>query len=106
MTVSELLQFVEGGPGEPTKEQAQQSLDIAGAVVDGYCRGGARNGAGEWRAGIGAIVLAVAARVLANPSGVQYRDQAGPFSVSRQSSFTGFTLAELAVLGRYRRTAV
>lgn len=100
----DLLGLVEGGPGDPTVEQAQQALDVATAMVQAYCRGNARDAVG-WRAGVGEVVLMVAARILANPSGIQFRDQAGPFSVSRQSGFEGFTLAERFVLNRYRKSS-
>lgn len=103
--VDELLEFMRDGPGDPTWEQAQQALMVAESVVNAYCRGNAKDGDGLWREGVWAVVLMVAARVLANPAGIQYRDQAGPFSVSRQSGFEGFTLGERFVLNRYRKSS-
>lgn len=106
VAVDDVLTFTSDGPGTPDRDQAQQALDVAAAMVDGYCRGRARMSDGDWRPGAGEVVLSVAARILANPSGIQYRDQAGPFSISRQSGFTGFTLAEQYVLNRYRKAAI
>lgn len=104
-TAEDLQQLVLDGASQPNTEQAQQALDMAGAYVQAYVRGqGQRNG--EWRDGVGEVVMSVAARILANPSFIGWRNQAGNFSMHRSEGFTGFTLAEQFVLNRYRKTAM
>lgn len=46
-----------------------------------------------------------AARLAANPGQVSKRDSAGQFTRQRGAGFSGFTLAEQAVLNRYRKRA-
>lgn len=53
---------------------------------------------------LASVIVAVAARSLANPTGV-WQTTTGPFSVS-YSRTEGFTLAERAVLDRYRVRAL
>lgn len=105
-TVEQLAALVADGPQEPTTDQLELALTIAHAVVDGHCRGNSRTVAGDYRPGVGEVVLTVAARFLANPSGVQWRNQAGNFSISRSGSPVGLTLGERSVLQRYRKSSV
>lgn len=89
-----------------TVDQAQLALDAATGLVEGYTRGNHRHPVtGDYRPGINTVVLTVAARIAANPGQVQMRDQAGSFSRHRGQGFNGFTLAELAILNRYRKRA-
>lgn len=105
-TAADLQNFVNGGAMDDlTTDKANQALVLASAQVDGYLRGHAKDSVGSYRPGVGEVVLMVAARIAANPHGVQFRDQVGAFSVSRQSAFQGFTLSELNVLNRYRKLA-
>ena len=53
---------------------------------------------------LASVIVSVAARSLANPTGV-WQTTTGPFSVS-YSRTEGFTLAERAVLDRYRVRAL
>lgn len=105
-TAEDLQQLVLDGASQPNTEQAQQALDMAGAYVQAYVRGQGQNRIGEWRDGVGEVVMSVAARILANPSFIGWRNQAGNFSMHRSEGFTGFTLAEQFVLNRYRKTAM
>lgn len=103
---ADLLEFVNGGAlDDLTEAKAEQALLLAAGAVDAYLRGQAKDSQGNYRQGVGEVVLMVAARIAANPHGIQFRDQAGVFSTSRQSSFQGFTLGELVVLNRYRKRA-
>lgn len=87
-----------------TTEQATLALDTALALVEGYTRGNhVHPVTGDRRQGIDTVVLTVAARVAANPGQIVARDQAGSFTRHRGQGFSGFTLAELAVLNRYRK---
>lgn len=86
-------------------EQAEIMLNSAVAMVDAYTRGRHVNRAGELRPGVHAVILTTAARLLANPGQVSRGDTAGQFSTRRGPGFSGFTLAEQAVLNRYRKRA-
>lgn len=104
ITVGELQSFVPDDAADP--DAAALAVDTATALVSGYCRGNEVDRAGKSRPGIDAVTLTVAARIVANPGQVVMRDQAGVFSKHRGAGFSGFTLAELAVLNRYRRRAI
>lgn len=104
MTPEELVSFT-GIKGENVVSQAETSLAMADALVDAYTRGRHRR-RGEYRTGVEAVVIAVAARILANPEQVQQREQIGPYSYFKGEGFKGFTLVELAVLNRYRKRAL
>ena len=105
-SVDSLLEYVVDGPSQPTQQQAETALAIAEATVNAYCRGAGRHVDGTYRDGVGEIVMSVATRILANPSGVQWRNQAGNFSVSRSAGPAGLTIAEQIVLQRYRKTSI
>lgn len=87
-------------------DMAQVHIDTATALVEGYTRGNHTTPAGVPRPGVESVILTVAARLMANPGQVTRRDQAGSFSTHRGAGFSGFTLAEQAVLNRYRKRAV
>lgn len=82
------------------------AVEAATAVVAAYCRDRHLDARGRPRPGVKTVALTVAARIAANPSGISRQDTAGPFSSRRSGGFTGFTLAELTVLKRYRRKAI
>lgn len=104
VTVADLQAFTPDDGAD--EDQAQLALDSAVALVAAYCRDRHVTCNGNTRPGIDTVVLTVAARILANPGQVQMRDQAGSFSRHRGTGFSGFTLAELAVLNRYRKRAL
>lgn len=60
---------------------------------------------GEPNEQIGAVILAATARLLANPDQSLGEQGMGAFSVSYGSAFTGWSVAELYVLNRFRTTA-
>lgn len=101
-----LAKLVADGPQVPTDEQLETALQVGHAIVDGHCRGNSKTVGGDYREGVGEIVLLVAARFIANPSGIQWRNQAGNFSISRSAHSIGLTLAEQIALQRYRKTSV
>lgn len=103
VTPEELISFMGATP--VSTETATTALTTAEALIGGYCRGCHVDGAGEYRDGIKAVVITVGARIAANPAQVTIRDSAGPFTRARGQGFSGFTLAELAVLNRYRKRA-
>src|SRR4051812_8311482 len=84
-------------------------------LIPGYPEGGITQRApdtrgqgftdGEPNQDIRAVILTAAARLLSNPRGLLMDETKGPESVSYRSAFTGWTVAELFVLNRYRVTA-
>ena len=104
MDAAALVRFT--GITRPNVEaQAEQALQIAGALVDAYTRGRHKR-LGEYRPGVEDVITTVAARILANPEQIAVREQVGPYSMYRGEGFSGFTLVELAVLNRYRKRAL
>lgn len=55
---------------------------------------------------ITAVITTAAARLASNGTGTMYRKRVDDVEVEYRSSFQGWTLAELAVLNRYRVTAM
>lgn len=106
MNGNELLAFTGTPETEENTARAEQSLSMAAALVSAYCRGRDLNRLGKPRPGIQAVIDAVAARILANPSQIATREQIGPYSQYKQEGFKGFTIVELAVLNRYRKRGI
>lgn len=104
VTVEELQAFM---PDDLIPDDlATLSVEAATAVVAAYCRDRHVDRAGFPRAGVKAVVLTIAARIAANPSGISRQDTAGSFSTRRSGGFNGLTLAETTILNRYRRRAI
>ena len=104
MNPEELVKFT-GAEGPDVLDQAATALDMAAALVAAYCRG--RHKRGETlKPGVATVINSAAARILANPSFVQEREQIGPYSYFRGEGFKGFSLVELAVLNRYRKRGI
>lgn len=55
---------------------------------------------------IAAVITAAAARFVSNPSQISRSQTAGPFGEDFRGGFNGWTLAEQAVLNRYRVRAM
>lgn len=104
VTVAELQAFMPDDALDA--ELCALAVEAATAVVAAYCRDRHLDAGGRPRPGVKTVTLTVAARIAANPSGISRQDTAGPFSSRRSGGFTGFTLAELTVLKRYRRKAI
>ncbi|KAA0083272.1 hypothetical protein CIW52_12615 [Mycolicibacterium sp. P9-64] len=81
--------------------QAVQILAVVTAMASAYTRDiGFVDGVPN--DGIRAVILTAAARLLSNPRGLLLDESHGPDAVSYRSAFTGWSLAELFVLDRYR----
>ena len=52
------------------------------------------------------MIVTAAVRLVSNPSQLPVDQTAGPYMQSLRGCFTGWTLAELAVLNRYRKRAM
>ena len=97
-----LVEFV----GSGTEDQAQEAIETITAMVEGYTRGRHVDALGRLRPGIEKVVTSAAARLLANPGQIAWKEQVGAYSSSRMGGFAGFSLAEQAILNRYRVRAL
>lgn len=91
--------------GAVTEAVAQRAVDAVTLMARAYTRGeGFDQGvnADEPNAEIAAVVLSAACRLARNPGQLPTSESMGPFSFEVRGGFQGFTLAELAVLDRYR----
>ncbi len=86
-----------------TLATAEQAIPVVSTMLRAYVRGGA-----GWESNdeLDAVIVTAAARMVSNPSGLAHDDTAGPFTRSVRGAFQGWTLAELFVLNRYRKTAL
>ena len=83
---------------------AEQAIAVVTTMVKAYVRGNGQ----DWTPNdeLDAVIVTASARMVSNPSGLNQDIAAGPFTQSLRGAFQGWTLAELAVLNRYRRRAV
>jgi hypothetical protein len=93
-----------GRPGDTTLAgSAGAAISVVTALAKAYVRGGE-----DWETNdeIDAVIITAAARLVTNPSQLGNDETLGPFSRSLRGGFTGWTLAELAALNRYRKLAM
>lgn len=100
-----ILAFL-GRPGDDTLAgSAEQAIPVVTTMVRAYTRGN-----GFWEGNdpledVEAVIVSATARLISNPSQLAHDETAGPFARSLRGAFTGWTLAELAILNRYRTRA-
>ena len=82
------------------------AVDIVSTLARSYTRGRGFGTIGEPNDEIAAVIATAAARLAANGRQLPIDQSAGPFSHSLRGAFTGWTLAELSVLNRFRRRAM
>lgn len=82
-------------------DQATTAIAVVTSLAKSYTRGAGFTDTGPAE-DITSVILTAAARLLSNPTGVLYDETEGPSSVSYRSAFSGWTVAELTVLNRYR----
>ncbi|VEG40301.1 Uncharacterised protein [Mycolicibacterium flavescens] len=83
---------------------AEQAIPVVTTMVKAYVRGSGEGWAPNEE--LEAVIVTAAARLITNPGGIPVDNQAGQFTHSLRGAFTGWTLAELAVLNRYRKRAL
>lgn len=83
---------------------AVESVAIVTEMARAYTRDRGFAGA-EPSAPVAAVIATASARLAANGSGLPRSDTAGVYSQDIRAAFQGWTLAELAVLNRYRKRA-
>lgn len=95
----QVVAFASGGdPG-----RAEEYAAVISAMARAYTRGNGFIG-NMPNEELEAVIVTATARLMANPTGDR-QITAGPFARS-PGSFTGWNLAELAVLNRYRKRAL
>jgi hypothetical protein len=101
---AEQVQLFLGRPDDTMIETiAESALPIVTAMVKAYVRGGP---GWEPNEELEAVIVTATARLVTNPGQVSLDQTAGAFSQSLRGGFAGWTLAELAVLNRYRKRAM
>jgi hypothetical protein len=85
--------------------QAASVLAIISAMASSYTRGQGFTDNNIPNDQIRAVILTASARLLSNARGLLIDETKGPESVSYRSVFSGWTVAELFVLNRFRVTA-
>lgn len=75
-------------------------------LAKSYTRGQGFTGNVPTNADIEAVIVTASARLAANGSQLRQGTTAGIYTQDLRSSFEGWTLAELAVLNRYRKRAM
>ena len=78
-----------------------QAVPVITTMAKAYTRGRGFDG-DEPNDEIAAVITTAAARLAANGAQISSSETAGPFAHDVRSFFTGWTLAELFVLNRYR----
>jgi hypothetical protein len=71
-----------------------------------YTRGRGFDDDGDPNEDVAAVIYTAAARFISNPKQTSMSVTAGPYVLDQRSFFTGWTLAELFVLNRYRKRAM
>lgn len=95
-------------PGDATgvlEGNAALVVPMLTVMAKAYTRGRGFDG-NEPNEEIAAVITAAAARFLANPSQISHASTAGPFGEDLRGGFSGWSLAEQAVLNRYRVRAM
>lgn len=100
-TSDDLAEFT----GKPASSQSEAVIGIVSALAASYTRGQGFT-AGVPADDVRAVILSASARLLSDPTGNLRSETAGPFSKTYGNGFVGWTVAELAVLNRYRARAV
>lgn len=93
-----------GRPDDTTLEgSVEAAIPVVTTMVKAYVRGNGQ----DWEPNdeLDAVIVTATARMVSNPTGLLHDTVAGPFTQSLRGAFQGWTLAELAVLNRYRRRA-
>lgn len=104
--VDDVLALVGDSPGGPQcAGQVPAAVAQITVMAKAYTRGAgftAGPGANEPNDELSAVITTASARLAANGAGTQFRKKVDEVEYEWRSSFTGWTLAELFVLNRYR----
>ncbi|MEL4358393.1 MULTISPECIES: hypothetical protein [unclassified Luteococcus] len=100
-TAADVAAFLGRGDDPETVALAGQVLPIVTAMARAYTRDRGFVGP-EPTEDVAAVLVTATARLMANPEQIRKTETVGPFSHQVDTGFTGWTLAELFVLNRYR----
>jgi hypothetical protein len=84
------------------QQRGAAELEVITALAKSYTRGEGFDSDGNPGPDIRAVILMATARLHAHPGQIRYGETKGPESVNFGDGFVGWSLAELAVLNRYR----
>lgn len=105
VTGEDIAAFMGRSDDAETIALADQTIPVITAMARAYTRGqGFQDG--EPNEELAAVITTATARLVANPTQLQYKQSTGPFSESFQTSFKGWILAETFILNRYRKRAL
>lgn len=87
--------------------QLAQALTVVTNIARAYTRGTGFDYEGNpAHDDIASVIVLAAARLMANPSQLPIREQMGSIVVDKRGGWVGWSVGELAVLDRYRCTAM
>lgn len=104
VTGATVAAFLGRGDDQKVVALAGQHAAIVTAMARAYTRDRGFTG-DEPGEDVAAVITTATARLVANPQQIPTDQAAGSYSQSLRGSFNGWTLAELAVLNRYRKRA-
>lgn len=102
LEVSDVLPLIAGNGRQPDPDRVATELHVITALARAYTRGQGFDSDGNPGEDIRAVILIATARFHAHPGQVRANIVKGPQSASFGDGFNAWTLAELAVLHRYR----
>jgi len=85
---------------------SELTVPLISAMARAYTRGRGFDDTGEPCEEVAAVIYLAAARFISNPKQTSQSLTAGPYVLDQRSFFTGWTLAEMFVLNRYRKRAM
>lgn len=101
VVAQDVANFLGQGDDPTTVALAREVLSVVTALAGGYTRGQGFFGSTPGVADLDAVIITASARLVAHPEQIEQRIG----DTYTRGGFTGWTLAELAVLNRYRKRA-
>lgn len=109
VTGADVAAFIGKAGDAETIEQANNALTVIVGMARAYTRdAGGFDGPGAdvyVNPDLRSVLVGATARLLSNPSQLGHAETIGPWTKSWTAGFSGWSLAELAVLNRYRKRA-
>lgn len=108
MTIAEDVTALLDHPGNayPGTSAVDAAVAQITVMVRAYTRGRGFDDEGDPNDELAAVITTAAARLAVNGSGIGFRKKVAEVEEEWRTGFTGWTLAELTVLNRYRVTAM
>lgn len=103
VTAEDVADFLGQGDDDTVVALAGEALPVVTAMARAYTRDQGFDDDGDPKDDVAAVLTTATARLMSNPEQVSSM-QVADYSI--RGGFTGWTLAELFVLNRYRKRAV